>query len=141
MNEEILENSAPVEHETDENGTTGVENAEENDYEALIEEDLEVLRNSIPGLEGIRDISELENPVRYGALRDLGLSPEEAWRATTSDARIVRRDNRAHLRSSVPRAIHAGSSDMSYRELLAAREIFTGVSDAEIQRLYKKVTK
>ncbi len=140
MNEEILENQSSVSEEIEENDTTGAQNPDE-DYEALIEEDLEILRNSIPELEGIRDISELENPVRYGALRDLGLTPEEAYRATTGAKKRERYDNRAHLRSSAPRAIHTKSSDMSYRELMAAREIFTGVSDAEIQRLYKKVTR
>jgi hypothetical protein len=147
MNEEIMELSPSADSEEitktcdaiHENGTTLPENLD-NDYEALIEKDLEELRNSIPGLEDLSDISELENPVRYGALRDLGLSPREAYMATTGE-RKTRSDNRAHLRSSVPRAVHSDSSDMPYRELALAREIFSGVSDAEIQRLYKKVTK
>jgi hypothetical protein len=138
MSENIAtEENAPV---SEENTDTGVENTEE-DYAALIERDLEVLRNAIPGLEGIRDISELENPVRYGALRDLGLSPEEAFRATTTSGRRPRPDNRAHLRSSAPRAVHAPESNISYRELEIARELFSGISDTEIQRLYKKVTR
>ena len=139
MNEEILENSAPVSEEIEKSDDTSAEILEK-DYEALIEEDLEALRNSIPELEGIKDITELENPVRYGALRDLGLSPEEAYRATTQGKR-ARPDNRAHLISSAPRAIRTQSSDMTYRELEMAREIFTRIPDAEIQRLYKKVTR
>lgn len=146
MGEEILENQevvAPFGEENaefgSENATTGGENADR-DYEALIEEDLIALRAAIPELSGIRDITELENPVRYGALRDLGLSPEEAYRATTT-AKPRRYDNRAHLRSSAPKALRTSATDMSYRELEMARELFSGVSDAEIQRLYKKVTK
>ena len=139
MMEEILENTAPEGEEITENADTGIEN-NDGDYEALIKADLEVLRNSIPGLEDIEDISELENPVRYGALRDLGLNPVEAYRATTSE-RKTHSDNRSHLRSSVPKSVHTNTSEMSYRELALAREIFSGVSDAEIQRLYKKVTK
>ena len=139
MNEEILENSSPVPENDEKIDTTGVENSEK-DYEALIEEDLAALRNSIPELEAIKDIGELENPIRYGALRDLGLSPEEAYRATTIGKR-ARPDNRAHLISSAPRAIHTESADMSYRELEMAREIFAGIPDTEIQRLYKKVTR
>ena len=140
MAEEFIEKSAPVALETEENVSTGVENFNDEDYEALIARDLEILRASIPELENIKDISELENPVRYGALRDLGLSPEEAWRATSVNARR-HTDNRAHLRSSAPKAVHADTLDMSYRELQAARELFSGISDAEIQRLYKKVTR
>ena len=126
--------------ESEEKDYTGVENTEE-DYAAIIEGDLEVLRRSIPGLEGIRDITELENPVRYGALRDLGLSPEEAYRASTPAKRAPRPDNRAHLRSSVPKAARSPEGSISYRDLERAREIFSGVSDAEIQRLYRKVTR
>ena len=137
MSEEIAaENSV----EYQENVDTGDENTDD-DYAALIENDLEILRNAIPGLEGLRDISELENPVRYGALRDLGLSPEEAFRATTTSQRRPKTDNRSHLRSSAPRAVHSPESNISYRELAIAREIFSGVSDTEIQRLYKKVTR
>ena len=140
MAEEFIEKNAPVTSETEENVGTGVENFNDEDYEALIARDLEILRASIPELENIKDISELENPVRYGALRDLGLSPEEAWRATSVNARR-HTDNRAHLRSSAPKAVHADTLDMSYRELQAARELFSGIPDAEIQRLYKKVTR
>ena len=147
MNEEILELTPSRDGEKNAESTDAVTKNDDTlpenldiDYEALIEKDLEEIRNSIPGLEDLSDISELENPVRYGALRDLGLSPREAYLATTGE-RKTRSDNRAHLRSSVPRAVHTDSSDMPYRELALAREIFSGVSDAEIQRLYKKVTK
>ena len=141
MAEEILEKPASVSSTDSENKDTGEEIAETEDYEALIEKDLQALRANVPGLENISDISELENPVRYGALRDLGLSPEEAYRATTPGSGKHRADNRSHLRSSAPRAIRTNSSEMSYRELETAREIFSGISDAEIQRLYKKVTR
>ena len=112
MSENIAtEENAPV---SEENTDTGVENTEE-DYAALIERDLEVLRNAIPGLEGIRDISELENPVRYGALRDLGLSPEEAFRATTTSERRPRPDNRAHLSSCPPNPCPKPTPDSELR--------------------------
>ena len=131
--EEKTENSEP---------TPDTECAEEsNDYEALIEEDLETLRKSIPELQSISDITELENPVRYGALRDLGLSPEEAYRATTTRTRVTKTDNRSHLRSSAPRAASSPTTSMSYRDMEIARDIFSGVPDSEIQRLYRKVTR
>ncbi len=113
---------------------------EETDYEKLIEEDLALLENSFPELSGIKDITELENPTRYAALRDLGLSPAEAYKAT-STRRAQYSDNRAHLQSSAPRTARSSASQMTYRELESAREIFSDISDAEIQRLYKKVTR
>ena len=45
------------------------------DYEALIASDLDTLRTEFPELSGIRDITDLNNPLRYAALRDLGLTP------------------------------------------------------------------
>ena len=111
------------------------------DYEALAREDLEVLRGEFSDLEGVSSLAELDNPVRYGELRDLGLSPREAYLATAMPKREKARpyDNRSHLRSSVPKS-HGGRVDtMSVGELREARELFEGMSDAEIVRLYKKV--
>ena len=141
MNEEILENYTPDTVEIEETDGTGDEIQEGEDYLALIEEDLKSLREAIPELQDIKDISELENPVRYGALRDLGLSPAEAYRATTTERQRRRSDNRQHLRSSVPKSVSVPTGGMSYRDIEMAREIFSGISDSEIQRLYRKVTR
>ena len=142
MSEEKLEKDLPEEAIPDASQKdTSSDGNSENDYDALIESDLLELREKIPELSGIADITELENPVRYGALRDLGLSPEEAYRATTTAKLSVKPDNRSHLRSSAARSSAANSGAMPYRELEAAREIFSGVPDSEIQRLYKKVTR
>jgi len=145
MSDEILETAVPNEDETEKEEL--VEKPEESDddsdkdYRELIERDLNSLRESIPELHSLKDISELENPVRYGALRDLGLSPEEAYRATTTRTRVVKTDNRSHLKSSLPKLAASPTQNISYRDLEAARAIFTGVSDAEIQRLFRKVTR
>lgn len=116
------------------------ENDAEDNYAEIIESDLAVLKAEFPELSHISDITELENPTRYGALRDLGLSPEEAYRAVTT-RRSAQRDTRAHLRSSAPRHASSPAAAMSYRDLEIARSIFSDVSDAELQRLYKRVTK
>ncbi len=108
------------------------------DYEELIAKDMAELKASFPELADIGDITELDDPLRYGALRDLGLTPEEAYRATARHTR--RSDNRAHLKSSAPRHAAAPSGSLPYAELQAARELL-GVSDAELQRLYKRVTR
>lgn len=49
-------------------------------------------------------------------------------------------DNRSHLVSNVPRAVKSPVGAMSSRELREARELFSNMDDAEIQRLYKRVT-
>ena len=107
------------------------------DYAELAKSDAEYLREHFAELSDIKDISELENPIRYAALRDLGLTPEEAYLAT---AKRRRQDNRAHLYTSVPRHTASPTSGISERELIEARELFPGTSDAQIRKLYKKVT-
>ena len=108
------------------------------DYEALIANDVMQLKAEFPELGSISDITDLNNPLRYAALRDMGLTPAEAYLAT---AKRVSRDTRAHLRSAHGRNAAASSTVMSHIELATARELFPGKSDAELQRLYKKVTK
>ena len=108
------------------------------DYEALIESDLNTLRAEFPELGDIKQITDLNNPLRYAALRDLGLTPEEAYLAT---AKRRSQDTRAHLRSAHGRNASTPLGMMSQHELSVARELFPGLSDADIQRLYKKVTK
>lgn len=79
------------------------------------------------------------NRERYGELRALGLTAREAFLAT-SEIRERPSDNRAHLGSSVPRCATRPTFGISQRELKEARELFSGASDAEILRLYKRVT-
>ena len=83
-------------------------------------------------------ITDLKNPLRYGALRDLGLTPKEAYLA--SGGRKEKTDNRSHLSSSVPRKMASPFSEIPRAELDAARELFADMSDSEIRNLYKKVT-
>lgn len=99
------------------------------------EEDLATLKSSFPELSGIEALEEL--PSRYKELRLLGLTPEEAYLAA---AKRHRRDTRAHLSDSFPRPASAPSSSMTRRELCAARELFKGLGDAEIIKLYKRVS-
>ncbi len=108
------------------------------DYATLAREDLMALKAEFPELLGIADICELNNPLRYAALRDLGLSPAEAYLATAK--RAPRRDNRAHL-SAIKTVSYAPQSTMTDSEMSAAKELFSDMSDAEIRKLYKRVTK
>ena len=107
------------------------------DYAAVVEEDIRILKEEFRELSSLSDICELDDPLRYAALRDLGLTPVEAYLAT---AKRQRKDNRSHL-VATRTVSRAPVGSMSDAELMAAREIFDGVSDSEIRKLYKRVTK
>lgn len=110
---------------------------EKSDYARIVEDDLAALRAEFSELSDIGSILELKNPVRYGALRDLGLTPAEAYLAT--EGRALRRDNRSHLKSSVPPRAAQLTDNIPKRELEIARELFSDLSDKEIHKLYKRV--
>ena len=124
-------------NEANEENDSSEKSESEIDYAKVVEEDIRILKEEFPELSSLSDICELHNPLRYAALRDLGLTPAEAYLAT---AKRQKRDNRSHLI-----ATHAVSTSrngsMSDAELLAAREIFDGMPDSEIRKLYKRVTK
>ena len=113
--------------------------AEEVDYAAVLGADIEELKATFPELGGMQDIEELANPVRFGALRDLGLSAREAYLASGGKKRSY--DNRTHLVASVPGGARSAVDGISRAELDMARDIFGSMSESEIQRLYRKVTK
>ena len=46
----------------------------------------------------------------------------------------------SHLTGSVPRRVETPKGVMTKAEMREARELFEGLDDAEIHRLYKKVT-
>ena len=114
------------------------EEPKETDYRSIADEDIRTLRSLFPELRDAKSITELENPLRFAALRDLGLSAEEAYLATAK--RQPRIDNRAHLTASIP-TMAMPEEDMPRHELEAAREMFSGLSDKEIRSLYRRVTK
>lgn len=107
------------------------------DYEAIISAELASLTREFPEMRGITSITELDNPIRYAELRDLGLSPKEAYLATSGNRR--RADNRRHLFSAVPAGSGAPNVGMSRAELESARELFPSLGDGELMNLYKKV--
>lgn len=100
--------------------------------------DLETLKDKFSELRSVNDISLLPNATRYGELRALGLTAEEAYLA--SRGRRVS-DSRAHLADSFPRGAKAPASPMTRRELHEARELFGDLDDSQIIKLYRKVTR
>ena len=145
ITETVINTPTPCEESIDSaaaedgNDTPGEEDKKSTDYAALAVSDMQELIAIFPHLKGKQSVSELENPLRYAALRDLGLTPREAYLATAQPT--VAYDNRSHLRSAVPIGAGALGQSMSTRELEEARELFSGLSDRDIQKLYKRVTK
>ena len=123
----------------DKDAEVSEEDTSEVDYGEIERQDLSELKSIFPHLRDKSSILELDNPLRYAALRDLGLSPKEAYLATSEPIRKY--DNRSHLISAVPKSASSPADLLSRGELEAARELFSGLSDRELQRLYKTVTK
>lgn len=136
--EGMTDNTVNESDVTEDLSTVSEEFHEPQGVEDLVNEDLEGLRASFDELKGISSISELPNPTRYAALRDLGLSPGEAYMATRPVAKI---STKSHLTSSVPRAAGGFHNAMTKQQLTEARGLFGDMNDTEIQRLYKRVTK
>jgi hypothetical protein len=59
----------------------------------------------------------------------------------TEEALPVATNTKAHLSSSVPRAAKIPTGALTKGEMAEIRQIFGDMDDAEIQRLYKRVTK
>ena len=116
--------------------TDEAEHDGEIDYERLMAEDAERLRAIFPELRNLNSIADLGCAMRYAALRDLGLSCEEAYLATRG--RVTKRNNRTHLSAAVT-ASAEGRGTIPRGELRVAREIFPDLTDSELQRLYSRV--
>ena len=112
---------------------------EADEAESITDADLRELKEEFPELCELESITELSNPIRYAALRELGLSPAEAYILTSRRRNVY--DTRSHLKPSVPVTAKSPSMGMSSRELQEMRNIFGDMSDSEIHKLYKKVTK
>ncbi len=111
----------------------GAENIISEPDEQDYSEELQALNGEFP------DVSLDESSERYRELRSLGLTPREAYFASAQ--RAPKFDTRSHLKSSVPRMARSPMGAMSRRELEEARELFSGMSDRQIEDLYRKVTK
>ena len=117
--------------------TDDVEDA--TDYAALAAADLAEIKRMAPSLAGLSHLAELPNALRYAALRDAGLSVEEALHAACHAFVTPRAaDNRTHLRSAVPIGAAGTPSPMTAAEMREARELFGDLTEGEIERLYAR---
>ena len=111
------------------------------DYAQMEREDLAALAAAYPTLSPLSSLAELDDPVRYGELRELGLAPKEAFLAVGGGRLLARgaQDTRAHLATAVGRAAAPAGGRLSAGELAAARDLFPSLSDGEIEALYRRV--
>lgn len=107
------------------------EEKEEFDPEA----EITALKESFPELSGIDSLGALKNPEKYEKFRRMGLTPTEAYMASGEHRLAVR-----GIPAS-PLSVARRTEGIPDRQLRMAREIFTGLTDVEIQALYKRVTK
>ncbi len=135
---ELPEESDATQNTAEDEADPTPEETERTDYSEIIEADIKELRTTFAELRDLESISELKNPLRFAALRDLGLSATEAYLATSAPRPVY--DNRAHLTASVPGSAGV-ATEMSRNEYAIARDLFTELSDSEIRKLYRKVTK
>ena len=111
-------------------------------FEELLRSDLAVLARQFPGLFATGSVDELPNAVRYGELREAGLSPVEAFCASHHESLFTHHatpSNRAHLDSCVPRTARPSADRMSAADLAMARSLFPSLKDSEIEGLYRRV--
>ena len=109
------------------------------DYAALAADDLRRIKCMAPSLAGLTHLAELPNALRYAALRDAGLSVEEAlYAACHAFVTPQAADNRAHLRSAVPVGAAGTPSRMTAAEMREARELFGDLTEGGIGRLYTR---
>lgn len=119
------------------------------DYAELAKSDLEAIRRSFPGI-GVTDLRKIDNPGRYGTLREMGLSPEEAFRATNHErirshiaaSARAKADGKAHIRGDMPaRQGSAEGFSLTSTQMREYRDLFPDKSEKEITELVRSVSK
>ena len=114
--------------------------ATERRYAELATADYEAICAAFPAARGYSALVDMPGAARFSELRELGLSVEEATRAAmpemTQYAKSAVRDMRV---SSMPQRSESMRGGMSYGEMAAARELFSGLSTKELLSLYRRV--
>lgn len=117
-------------------------------FEEKMKADFAEVQAFYPETKGLKSITEIDNFVEFGRLRDLGLSPKQAYAAANADnvkksvANAVKQkslnDTKQHLQSAVPKGSKDNSLVMPKSTLAEWRDLFPNKSDKEIIALYKQ---
>ncbi len=115
----------------------GAENEETVDYAALAVSDLAEIKALCREFAGVERLAELPFAHRFAELRELGLSVSEALAAAMPQRSYE--SGKGHLRSAVPRPSYTPEDSLSHEEMRAAKDLFYGLSEKEINALYRRV--
>ena len=108
------------------------------DYEQLAAEDLAEIKRLDPSYAPASHLGELPFARRFAELRDLGLSVKEALAAAAP--RFERQDGKTHLRAVAPRGARIPEGTLDRDRMKEAKQLFAGLSEQEINALYRRVT-
>ncbi len=121
------------------------------EFEKKMKADLAEVQSAYPETKGLKTITEIENFAEFGRLRDLGLSPKQAYAAANPDgvrksvATAVKQqsinDTKSHLRTAVPAGAKDNSIKMPKKDLAYWRDLFPNKTDKELVELYKQSLK
>ncbi len=130
--EEVLpEEEALQEAQEEEAGGVGI------DYAVLAAADLAEIKTLCREFASVERLGDLPFAHRFAELRDLGLSVSEALAASMP---LKKTENgKSHLRSAVPRPSYTPEDSLSHEDMRAAKELFYGLSEKEINALYRRV--
>ena len=131
--EEFFDGEDGAEEEDGEGETE--ERETEDGHRVRAEEDLLALQSEFPEMRG-KSLADLPSPRRFGELRELGLSPREAYLATRERVTV---GGKSHLRASQPTHSVSRTSAMTAGEMREAASLFPKLSGREIVSLYKRV--
>lgn len=132
--EEFFDGEDGAEEEDGEGETEEIET--EDGHRVRAEEDLLALQSEFPEMRG-KSLADLPSPRRFGELRELGLSPVEAYLATRERVTV---GGKSHLRASQPTHSVSRTSAMTAGEMREAASLFPKLSGRDIVKLYKRVT-
>lgn len=113
--------------------------------------DLLAVQAAYPETKKYASIRDIPNFEEFGRMRDLGLSPKQAYAAANPDGtrqaaadatkRQSLENTKNHLKPTVSKSAKDTSVRMPRATLLEWRELFPGYSDKEIAELYKESIK
>lgn len=112
--------------------------SEEIDYARIAMEDLAEIKRLDPSYAPAVHLGDLPFAHRFAELRDLGLSVAEALAAAAP--RFDRYDGRRHLRAVAPRGTKSPDGGLDRDRMKEAKMLFSGMSEAEINALYRRVS-
>lgn len=120
-------------------------------FEAKMAADLAEVHAAYPSTRGYTSVKQLPNFSEFARLRDLGVSPKQAYIAANPDAVTAAaaesarqrsmNDGKGHLKPAVRKSSKDNSLALSKKDMAMYRDAFPNLSDKEILALYKQANK